>query len=903
MLSGAGGLIYQLAWTRALASVTSATHTAQAVVLAVFMAGLAAGAYLGGRLSRRSARPLYGYAAVELAAGALAVLSAVVFPASAGLRELATAELSSGAGLWVHLAAVALFLLLPTTLLGASLPLLIEQIDRDHGPDRKPQTARITSLLYCWNTVGAAAGCLLAGYVTIELFGLSRTIYCGVGCAAAAAGLAFLVQYATHAARPEDTRRSDSEGNVLTRTEWPWLGAAAAAGFVGLGAEVLWTRLLSLVVLTTAYALAQVLAAVLLGIALGAGLAARVIRRSADGAALLRTAGLLLAFGALGLAGVPLALLQIAGRYETMLNLASGLSVWSAVLIVVLAVPSALLAATLPLLVAATHSTGRTANTFGILYAANTVGAVAGSVVIGFVLLPLLGSGGSGVALMIAAFLLSSWLLVKAAVSLKAWSGAGGAMAASCLFVFSADIPRDLYASRLEAGWEIMELREGGLSDVMVAQNSNGVRRLWINSSWVAGTQGGHRIHGHLPALFVERPGRALGIALGTGQTFASVLHHGVRELHCVELDAGVIELSRRWFAGANDRLFEKPGVVLHHDDGRAFMRATGLRFDLVILEPLQAWTLGTTNLYTREFYAEAEAVLAPGGVVAQWIPFYGQSLLDTRAMVSAAADVFPQASLWLDDHDGILVLLTEPFALEPAQLDARIRARGVGGELARNHVAEIDDLLSLFLLGPDGVRRWSDGVPLLSDDHPFLEFSAARQLGTVVYHDIVQSLIPVLDDPAAYAMAKQPQKSETWQLTAARAIRHAVLEARALSVDRYAERASALESGLGQVPRSKLLLKRYTDLILTWAETTGQTPEDAEAVESIYRRGLEHAAGMGEVAVQLAILYGRMGDYAAARAALEQASADPRVRDSVRKVRQRLRAAELSRAARLPEP
>ncbi len=906
VLSGAGGLIYQLAWTRQLASVTSATYTAQAVVLAVFMAGLGVGACFGGRLSKLLQRPLYGYAAFELAAAFLAALSTLLFPASGALREIVSAAgLSPAAAFRGQLTAVAVFLMFPTTLLGASLPLLIEQVDRDNGPPGKPETARFTSLLYCWNTLGAAAGCLLAGYATIEMFGLSRTIYCGAACAAGAAAMAFLIQgrAADGGGLPETARVPEKQGGRPAETGWV-LGAAATCGFAGMGAEVLWTRLVSLVVLTTAYALAQVLAAVLAGIAMGAGMAAFVIRRQSGASSLLGTTGVLLAIGAAAMAAVPAALLHVAGRYEAMLQLASGPSPWSLVLMLVVALPSALLAAALPLLVAAIHAQGRTASAFGILYGANTAGAVAGSLAMGFLLLPLLGSRASGIALLLAVLSVSALLMARAGASMRTWGIAAAAAATSSVLACFADIPRNLYERRLDAGWEIMELAEGRLSDVMVAQDSRGVRRLWINSSWVAGTEGGHRLLGHLPALFVERPRRGLGIALGTGQTFASVLRHGVRELHCVELDAGVIELSRRWFARANDGLFDKPGVVLHHDDGRAFMRASRERYDLVILEPLQAWTLGTTNLYTREFYEEAEAILAPGGVLAQWIPFYGQSVRDTRAMVRAAVEVFPNASLWLDDHDGILLLQAEPLVLSPGRLGKRIHDRNVRPELERNHVEEIEDMLSLFLLGPEGVRTWSEGVPILSDDHPFLEFSAARQLGTQVYRDILRSIIPELEDPVKYASAGDRDRSaasETGPLIAAGMIRNALLEERSLAVGSHEKRASALEKGLGRVPRSRLLRKRYSDLILTWAESEGRTPDGAGTAAAIYRRGLEHAPGLGEIAVELAVLYGRLGDYGAARAALEQADSDPRVRDSVRKVRRRLESAELNRAARLP--
>ncbi|MDE2807887.1 MAG: hypothetical protein OXN90_05655 [Gemmatimonadota bacterium] len=891
VFSGAGGLIYQLAWTRWLASITSATHTAQAVVLAVFMAGLALGAYLGGRVGRCLSRPLLAYAGVEAVAALLAALSILLIPASHGVRALAAAT-----GLWLQLAALAAFLLLPTTLLGASLPLLIQFLDRGHSAAQKRRTARLSSLLYGWNTIGATVGCLVAGYATIEFLGLAQTIYCGMSCATVAATIAAALQ-----------SRALEKLAVTPAEEMPanagvaWLGAACLAGFTGLGAEVLWTRLVSLIIPTTVYALAQVLAAVLLGIALGAGVAASLIRRTKTLAALQQAASLLLATGAVGLAAVPVALLGIAGNLALELELSTGFGPEFGLLLLILAPPAGLLGAILPILVAVRRQRS-SAKAFGDLYAANTIGGVVGSLVMGFGLLPLLGSEVSTAVLVAGTAALSVWFMAGTRASGKSWFAAVCLYAVASLLIATVDIPRDLYRARLAEDTAILEFREGSTSDVMVTEDGDGVRRLWINSSWVAANQGGHRILGHLPALFVTRPEQVLGIALGTGQTFASIMQHGVEELYCVELDAGVIELSVRWFSQANNGLLQKPQVVLHQDDGRAFMRATDRQYDLIILEPLQAWSVGTTNLYTVEFYREAHAILHADGVLAQWVPFYGQSVRDTRSMVRSAMQVFPQASLWLDDRDGILLLSKERFVLEPTRLKERIDSRGVRPYLALNDAGEVPDLLSLFLLGPEALKSWTAGAPLISDDHPFLEFSAARHLGTSSYRRILTAVFPVLDDPGQYLASTEKRHFGT--LAKARAIRRAALRARELPPGDFAGRAAVLERGLAAVPQSHLLRKRYRDLLFDWAAAVGGTSNPV-AAEGMYRRGLQNAPGMTEVSIQLAILQGEQGRFAealsvlnAARTAFDaRASGSPdlaaSLQDSMASVRRQLLAAE----------
>src|SRR5262249_24416153 len=148
---------------------------------------------------------------------------------------------------------------------------------------------------------------------------------------------------------------------------------------------------------------------------------------------------------------------------------------------------------------------------------------------------------------------------------------------------------------------------------------------------------------------FVENPRVATGIALGTGQTFAAALDHGFETLHRVEINRGVIDISSRWFKEANRGLLHNPHVRVHRDDGRAFLRQTEEKSDLIVLEPLQAWTAGTTNLYARDFYEEVKQALVDHGVVAQWIPFYGQGPEETKSMVQTALDVFPNGFLFMD--------------------------------------------------------------------------------------------------------------------------------------------------------------------------------------------------------------------------------------------------------------
>ncbi|MBW2536727.1 MAG: hypothetical protein JRI55_34900, partial [Deltaproteobacteria bacterium] len=624
----------------------------------------------------------------------------------------------------------------------------------------------------------------------------------------------------------------------------------------------------------TVYAFTYVLGGVLLGIALGGLLAAGLVRaervRRDPRAGATRAVAALVALAAVVMAAQPTIVTAIAPLDGLQIALARGASLTGSLAVAAVVVaPAALIAAGLPLLVAA-RGGGHGSRAFGSLYAANTVGGVAGSLLTGFVLLPRLGVAGASVGLE----LVAAVVVFGALLGSSGWRAAAAAVAAVALccgaWFALQDVPRSIYVTRFAWGERILEFDEGVSSDVMVTEGADGRRRLWINSAWVAGTGGGHRLLGHLPGLFVERPRRILGIALGTGQTFAALLDHGAERLDCVEIDGGVIELSKRWFSEANRGLFADQRVVVHRDDGRAFLRGRPDRFDVIVFEPLQAWSAGTANLYSREFYEEARQAMAPGAVVAQWIPFYGQGPRETRSMVATALSVFPEASLWLDEHDGILLLHSQPFSVEPAELRRRIAGRRLAGELSRNASHDVADLLTLFVLGPVGLRAWTAGAPIIVDDHPFLEFAAARAIGRGGFESNARSLLPHLEDPASVV----PRDARGAKWARLRFAQRALIEERLLERGDLAGRATMLEQALAHAPSSGPLLRRYGNTILEWGSLLARRRGGPAAEVRLYRRALAHAPALGQIWFNLAIELLDLGQPSEAQQALRRAAA-----------------------------
>lgn len=814
LLSGAASLLYQLAWTRALVGATSATSEAQATVLAVFMAGLGLGAALAGRRSARVRRPAAAYAILEVVAAGLAVLATPAIVASTGLADALRGPGDAGAwAMWVQLGLVSLGMLVPTTLLGASLPLVLEVVDRAGTAGRSVPTVGV---LYGVNAAGAAGGCALGGFVTLERLGLFGTTALGAGLALLAACVALSL--------PHDAVRSaevtEQLGRPLPRR---WLVLAAASGFVGLGAEVAFARMLASVVYNTVYAFSEVLIGVLIGITAGGFLAA-ALARGRDARSVRDVAGRVQAAAAVFLALIPTAMIALASRTDLAMAIAGGTPVGAALVVLAIAVPMALTTAVLPLLVVVARGP-HSARALGAVYAANTAGSVLGSVAIGFLVLPWLGLH-AALALLVTSALVVAWALVGAGKGEVARQPSDTRALALCavtsgLLLASYRIPLDTYRALLPEDHRILALEEGVSTDVMITDDASERRRLWINSAWVAtaggGTGYGHRVFGHFPALLHPAPREAMGIALGTGQTFAALLQHGVRRLDCVEINPGVIALTRRYFAMANGGLLDRPEVTVHLEDGRAYLRRTEARYDLLVLEPLQAWTAGTSSLYAREFYRDARAVIRPDGILLQWIPLYGQSAEDTRAMVATAAAEFPDVTLWLAGTEGILLARPQSSPVDPEVLQDRLRSRSLDDALSRSGVRTGADLLSHVVLGPSGVRAWTKDVAPITDDRPFLEFRAARGVDEVATDAIVASLAPYAeaDDLSDYLTATSTRGA---QLNAeALVVRAAMLAAWRVPYEERERRSAVLEAGLARAPGSARLAEYYRAYVESW--------------------------------------------------------------------------------------
>lgn len=735
LLSGAAALAYEVLWTRQLTLVTGATTPAVGTVLSVFMGGLALGAWALGRVADRSRNLLAWYGCLEIAIGLFALLQPLLMRLAQGPFLLAaSAGLGGTALLGLRLLFAAPLLLLPAALMGGTLPLLVKHVSRAGG-----EFGRRLGTLYAANLAGAVLGSGLTGFLLIRWLGVQGSLACAVG-ANLLVGLGALLWGLSRRDRgaageiPEPVPEGERVSPGLEKVLWAVL---AASGFLTMAYEVVWTRILVFSFGSTVQAFTLILVAFLLGLALGSLAAARL---AGPGPRVLAVAQGLAAIAALALAplaaSIPVWMEGAAFKWGPSPGTLLAISALGAGAVMLL--PVTFMGLVFPLasrLVVQGHADqGRR---LGRAYWINTVGSVAGSLLGGFLLIPLFSLRGALLALSLlqagmALVLLPWWgeerrrgLLAGGGallLALSAWALLrlpGGAAAFDRL-----DMERDAAGSVVEAS------RDDVNATVTVVRTRDGARTLRINGFVASGTNAMASympMMSHLPLLLHGRAKRELVICFGTGATAgAALLHPGV-QVDVVDINQTVLDFAPH-FQDVNHRIFADPRARLILDDGRNFLLTTRERYDVITSEPMPPTHAGMASLYSREYYALARERLNEGGIMVQWLPFHLVSTEQAWAILRSMQEVFPETSLWLCSHTGLIVgRKGAPAALDGAALDRAMASGPLAADLTRLGVAAPETFAQTFALDPKGVADLCAAAAPVTDDRPTLEFDPPR--------------------------------------------------------------------------------------------------------------------------------------------------------------------------------
>ena len=525
--------------------------------------------------------------------------------------------------------------------------------------------------------------------------------------------------------------------------------ALGVSGFASLTLQVVWTRLLVQILGPTTYAFSTVVAIFIIGIAIGAAIAARLVTRITHHAAGL--AGALLISAALALAAasaVDWALLTLGGivshpEYQFIDVLRREVLLVSALLLPM----TIAFGAAFPFAVALAGGRGAgVTENLGVIYAVNTLGAILGSLLAGFVLVPLIGLHTTIRVVAAISALAAIVILAGAARGRGQW--AGYAVAAAVL-VAAAIVPewnRSLLSSgaykyaiatrgadletALTAG-EMLSYREGSTGTVTVRQLT-GTISLAIDGKVDASNAGDmltQRLLAHVPLLLHPNPQRAVIIGLGSGVTLGSALTHPLTSATVLEISPEVVEASR-FFEAENHRALADPRTTLIVGDGRTHLMLGRQTYDVIVSEPSNPWMAGIASLFTREFFEGARDRLAPGGLLCQWAHTYDISHRDLQSIVATFLSVFPNGTLWLvGDADVLLVGSTEPLDARIAAMAGAMQRPGVAADLATIGVTGPFAVTSLFVAHGDALKAWAHGAPLQTDDRSALEFSGPRSI------------------------------------------------------------------------------------------------------------------------------------------------------------------------------
>ena len=731
-----------MCWIRQAHLVFGSTTQAVSTVVAVFFLGLAIGSALFGRWSTRIRRPLRAYSWLEIGAGGLALLTPLAFAATSDLYGVAfRAFPDGGAGLLVlRVLLVAVVILPPTVLLGGTLPLFVR-----HFVARRDGILGGVAGLYSLNTLGATAGCLLAGLVLVPWIGVSGALRVGALAGIASGAVVWLLDLdrGSRVSGAGSARPAKSVSRLVPVLFF-------LVGAVALANQVLWTRHLSLLVRTTVVTYTLSIGIMLAGIVLGSGLAAVLFRREKR---------LLLAFGGLQAASGILFLTIASLAPETWGRLGAGI----VPIAVLLLPPSVLSGASFPVAIRLVVAEPKLAGAgVGRMTALNTLGGITGSLVAGFLLLPEVGLQASirivsaaGIAGAVVAWL---WLDRRSPTALR---GGLCAMAVLAWLVVPAALPTRVPLDFIARQGEVVDFREGLGSNVAVLRGERGLR-LEIDGWWQGEDRKNHQIMAaHLPMILHSSPRDVLLVGAGTGQTARRFLMYPVESLDCVDIEPAVFEVVGEHFDSA---WMDDDRTRLILEDGRNWLAHTDREYDLISLELGQIFRPGVASFYTVDFYRVARERLRPGGLVSQFVPLPFLTEDQFRTVLASFREVFSEASLWYNTSELLLLGRPEPLVLEPERLDV-LRDPVVHDDLAYAHwggpavwLHRPEAFLASFLCGPGGVAAMS-GRAMYRDDLPVLEYETVsvtelelRELPTVElisgHLDPIESLLPEASAP-----------------------------------------------------------------------------------------------------------------------------------------------------------
>jgi spermidine synthase len=771
--SGCAALIYEIVWLQLLQLVIGSSAVSLAILLGIYMGGMCLGSLLLPRALAPSRNPLRIYALLETGIGVAGIV--VLFAVPWAGRFYAINAGHGLAGILLRGAVAGACLLPPTVLMGATLPVAGRWVEAS------PKGISWLGLLYGANIAGAVAGCLSAGFYLLRVHDMATAtcVAASMNGLVALLGLSLASEPGFKPATQNLPRAKAAPGSVMVYV------AIGLSGFCALGAEVIWTRLLSLLLGATVYTFSIILAVFLVGLGIGSGVGSLVVRRS-------RTPRIALGCcQALVMAGVAWTAWMLARSLPYWpVNPSLSRSPWFNFQLDLVRCFWAILPATVlwgasfPLALAAGASPGRDpAGIVGRIYAANTLGAIFGALGTSLLFIPRLGTQHAQQVLIgcsaVAAILMPASRIqpsfhgfdgaarypgrgvpgeipqgrLGAAVWLAAIAGV-----AVVLAWFVPAIPWQLvahgrYLTTFNDDRKLLYVGEGMNASVAVTEMRDGVRNFHISGKVEASTDPRdmrmQRMLGHLPALLHPNPRSVLVVGCGAGVTAGCFVNYPeVERIVICEIEPLIPKAVSPYFQKENYNVLKDPRVRIVYDDARHYVCTTREKFDIITSDPIHPWVKGAATLYTKEYFEFCKQDLNPGGLVTQWIPLYESDSGVVRSELATFFDVFPDGTLWSNDDNGQGYDMVVLGGARAMRIDMRaLQARLDGNDAAAQSLRDVGFKSAIGLLAAyAGQRRdlgpWLKSAAINRDRNLRLQYlaglAANRYDEGAIYDDLL---------------------------------------------------------------------------------------------------------------------------------------------------------------------
>ncbi|HEX4274380.1 MAG TPA: fused MFS/spermidine synthase [Bryobacteraceae bacterium] len=730
--SGCSALIYEVAWYQVLQLALGSTAVSLGILLATFMGGLCIGSLALPRMKLAEHHPLKVYAVLEFGIAILGVLVTTAMPLVSRVYVVGAEHGMPGMLLRGLVAAVCM---LPSTILmGASLPAIVR------GIEATPKGVSWWALLYGGNTAGAVFGCLLAGFYLLRIYNMATAAYVAAAINIVVAAISFILARGIAPAAESEQRARVAAGSISGR--WPIYISIALSGAAALGAEVVWTRLMGMLLLATVYVFSIILAVFLVGLAVGGAGASWLIRRVRADLAL----GVCQLLLMLGIAWTAMVITGILPFWsDAILTTTSPWQMFFLDLkrcLFAILPPSLLWGASFPLACAAAIKSpdddpGRIA---GGVYAANTLGGIAGALMVSLVLIPWIGTQQSQ-RIILALVALSGLVVLVPVVRSRATNRTLPAVALFASMLFAAllawgmpPLPGDLIAYGRRMGTykdqsQILYVAEGRNSSVAISQWGNGTTYVNVNGHVEATTEPFdmklQRMVGHLPGIIHPNPKSVLGIGFGAGVSAGTFTRYpGIEKITVCEIEPVIPPASTRYFAQQDYDVYHNPRTHIVYDDARHYLLTTTEKFDIIASDPLDVFVKGTAALYSKEYFESVKAHLNPGGMFSLYVPLYETDVPTIKSELETFFQAFPNATVWSNTRDGLgydMVFMgqVEPLKVNLDEVEQRLARpdyapvaeslRGIG-------VPSDIDLFATYAGQKSDLGLWTKGAQINRD-------------------------------------------------------------------------------------------------------------------------------------------------------------------------------------------